>query len=377
MEEENRPHRKRGCRGSGTSKKLTAQCDTSNVAYFKNFKSLSEQARQDRIDDRIRKLNVIAEDDIAAKINAMKFGFMNTSRPKPIVQEKSHPIDFIFQKNFNREPLLFTERETLNIEHMRNLINQLKDKHQVKADEYPLEEDKFYCDLQKQIVAIENEQKVVVLKNDEEHPDYVSVQAEPAQVTPSVQERVDFIKTQPFARNITGQILLPYPVRIRKDPLDWKQAFYDLIIFSIVSGILEQVGDYGHDRMDPKFKEAVDQINIYGLKEVVLRDNPVVDLYYKGDLYVLYPVFPDFCEPGQYIDGSHRISLASQRAVFLKTGTVELRNMALHAHAFKGTRMYETQHERRLKVLDYAMAYWRSRWRNRVRSPPRCSSSVT
>lgn len=312
------PRTRRGCRGSGSN----------HTAPFKNFKSLSAEARQERRDDYVRRQNALFASTLQDKMNAMKFCFMSKAS---LAQESPLSTESVFYKNFEREPPLLQDEDIVDFSQMRNLVNELKEKHNNKQQD-DLTEDKFYIDLQKEIVAIENEARTIVLKKGGEHPDYVSVQLpdEDIEATPSLEKRIEFIKTQDFTRNAAGQVLLPYPVRLRKDPLEWKQAYYDLLAFAVVTDVLIEVGDLGHIRMDPSIKEGLDNFSIQGHKEMILRDNPVVDLLYKGDLYLLYPVFTGFTDTGNYMCGSPRPSLASQRAVFCKVETEKFKNMTLH-----------------------------------------------
>lgn len=355
------PRTRRGCRGSGSSK----------TAHFKNFKSLSAEARQEREDDRRRKLNEQFASTLQDKINAMKFRFLSKAS---LVQEIALSTDTVFNKNFECEPPLLQDEDIVDFSQMRNLVTEIREKHNSKKDD-DLTEDRFYIDLQKEIVAIETEARTIVLKKGGEHPDYVSVQQADTdiEVTPSIEKRIEFVKTQKFTRNITGQVLLPYPVRLRKDPLEWKQAFYDLLAFSVITDILIEVGDLGHIRMDPKIKEGLDDIKIRGHKEMILRDNPVVDILYKGELYLLYPVFTGYSDTGSYMCGSPRQSLASQRSVFCKVETRKIENMTFHHNVFVGVRMYEKLKERRILVFHEACKYWRHRWKNK-KPAQRCSS---
>lgn len=348
----------RGCRGSGSSK----------TARSKQFKSLSAEARQERIDESRRRQNALDADHIQSQIEAMKRGFMS-----PLFRKRPFSVEQVFRRNFDCEPPLLRVENEVDFTHMQYCIAKLKEKH-VNAQECQIEEEAFYQDLQSEIQAIELEKKTTVLKDLGEHPDYVSVQApQNSELVPGVEDKILFLKSQPYSRNKIGQILLPYPVRIRRDRLDLKQAFYDLKIFSFVSEILEQVGDYGHMKMHPEFKENLDKVEASGLEEIFLRDNPVIDILYQDDLYILYPVFTGLEELDQYLCGSQRRSLASQHALVKSANTRKVINMATSAHAFKGTRMYEKSESLRLLIFGLASDYWKRRWKIK-RSPPCCSS---
>lgn len=168
------PRTRRGCRGSGSS----------NTAYFKNFKSLSAEARQERRDNYVRKQNALTESFIQDKINAMKFCFMSKTS---LVQELALSTETVFCKNFECEPPLLQDEDIVDFSHMRNVISLIREKH-LKTDDEDLSEDKFYVDLQKEIVAIENEARTIVLKKGGEHPEYVSVQSAGSDIeaTPSI-----------------------------------------------------------------------------------------------------------------------------------------------------------------------------------------------